>query len=89
MRLTVRSETFKYRHAFVPDDRRKTLKLEYQTRNALYRLDALVDTMKNELGLLPVRIVHSLSVFLPKASPIHKETSTTLPKSSSKYAESS
>ncbi|KAH8108201.1 hypothetical protein BXZ70DRAFT_46056 [Cristinia sonorae] len=52
--LTLSHETFHARHASIPEERRKTLKLELQTRNELHRLSALITTMKNELGLLPV-----------------------------------
>ena len=37
-------------------ERRKTLKLELEIRNALHRLAAHITTMHNELDLLPVRV---------------------------------
>lgn len=47
---------FHSKHAFARDERRKMLKLELEIRNALYRLSALIVIMKNELGLIPVRL---------------------------------
>ena len=38
------------------NDKRRLIKLELETRNALFRLQALIITMKNELGLLPVSV---------------------------------
>ncbi|EMD38705.1 hypothetical protein CERSUDRAFT_113885 [Gelatoporia subvermispora B] len=40
------------------NDKRKTLKLELQIRNALYRLSALIETMHDELSLLPKPLAH-------------------------------
>ena len=38
------------------NEKRRIVKLELEARNALFRLQALIATMKNELGLLPVGI---------------------------------
>lgn len=43
--------------ALAQAERRKTVKLELQIRNALYRLSALITTMHDEISLLPVRLV--------------------------------
>ncbi|KAH9951443.1 hypothetical protein B0H21DRAFT_776136 [Amylocystis lapponica] len=46
------------RYAFAQEDRRKTLKLELQIRNTLYRLSVLITTMHAELSLLPKPLGH-------------------------------
>ncbi|OCH95253.1 hypothetical protein OBBRIDRAFT_614539 [Obba rivulosa] len=40
------------------NDKRKALKLALQIRNALYRLSALIETMHDELSLLPKPLAH-------------------------------
>ncbi|TCD67659.1 hypothetical protein EIP91_012169 [Steccherinum ochraceum] len=62
--LTLSHEMFISRNTWVVDDRRRTLKLEFQTRNELYRLSALITTMQDELGLLPKPIRHYRKVVL-------------------------
>jgi len=42
------------RLSFTPHEKRKTLKLEVQIRNALHRLTLLITTMNDELSLVPV-----------------------------------
>ncbi|THH26360.1 hypothetical protein EUX98_g7828 [Antrodiella citrinella] len=59
--LTLSHEMF---HAKNPEDRSKVLKYELQTRNELYRLSALIMTMKNELSLLPKPLRHYRKVVL-------------------------
>jgi len=39
--------------SFMPHEKRKTLKLEVQIRNALHRLTLLITTMNDELSLVP------------------------------------
>lgn len=48
------SEMFHAHKKAAQNDKRRIVKLELQTRNALFRLQALIIMMKNELGLLPV-----------------------------------
>jgi hypothetical protein len=45
------------RFSFMPHDKRKTLKLEVQIRNALYHLTILITTMNDELSLVPVSVL--------------------------------
>jgi hypothetical protein len=42
-------------------DKRKTLKLEVQIRNALHRLTILITTMDDELSLVPVSVSLAIS----------------------------
>ncbi len=48
------SEMFHTNAKSSQNDKRRIIKLELETRNALFRLQALIATMKNELALLPV-----------------------------------
>ncbi|OBZ75721.1 Uncharacterized protein C26F1.08c [Grifola frondosa] len=49
---------FRAQHTNNYEDRRKNLKLELQIRNSLYRLSALIQTMNDELSLLPKPLRH-------------------------------
>lgn len=57
------SDMFQDKHVFTRDQRRKTLKLELEIRNALHRLATHIQTMHNELSLLPVR--RALGLWMP------------------------
>ena len=48
-------ELFKRNRVYTPDDRRRTLRLELEIRDALIRLSRLIVTLRDELSLLPVR----------------------------------
>lgn len=56
--LSLSHDMFHERHVFTRDERRKTLKLELEIRNALHRLAAHISTMHNELDLLPKPLRH-------------------------------
>ncbi|KAI0262972.1 hypothetical protein BC834DRAFT_1027888 [Gloeopeniophorella convolvens] len=51
--LTLGRELFQRGRAFTHHDRRRTLKLELETRNSLIRLSRLVSALQNEMSLLP------------------------------------
>jgi hypothetical protein len=48
-------ELFKRDRAFTLSDRRRTQKLELETRNSLIRLSRLIVALRDEMSLLPVR----------------------------------
>ncbi|GJE97050.1 Fusaric acid resistance protein-like [Phanerochaete sordida] len=56
--LSLSHDMFHDKHVFTRDERRKTLKLELEIRNALHRLAAHITTMHNELDLLPKPLRH-------------------------------
>ncbi|KAI0075450.1 hypothetical protein K474DRAFT_1646442 [Panus rudis PR-1116 ss-1] len=51
-------DMFHVKHLFSREEHYKTLKLELEIRNALYRLSSLIATMRNEFGLLPKPLRH-------------------------------
>ena len=51
-------ELFKRDRAFSLGDRRRTQKLELETRNSLIRLSRLIVALGDEMSLLPVRPTH-------------------------------
>ncbi|KAI0928180.1 hypothetical protein AcW2_004274 [Taiwanofungus camphoratus] len=56
--MTLSHDTFRMQAALAQAERRKTVKLELQIRNALYRLSALITTMHDEISLLPKPLAH-------------------------------
>jgi hypothetical protein len=57
-------ELFKRDRAFTLSDRRRTQKLELETRNSLIRLSRLIVALRDEMSLLPVRKTHHPSTDL-------------------------
>ncbi|KAG0705229.1 hypothetical protein DFH29DRAFT_800614 [Suillus ampliporus] len=55
---------FRNIYAFTPHDKRETLKLELQIRNALHRSSSLLTTMNDELSLVPKPMRHYREVIL-------------------------
>lgn len=53
--LAASSDLFHNVDSRAPHEIHKTMKLELQIRNALYRLTILLTTMSDELSLVPVR----------------------------------
>ncbi|KAI0060839.1 hypothetical protein BV25DRAFT_1827399 [Artomyces pyxidatus] len=51
--LTLGREMFQHSISCDPDARRRTLRLELEIRNALYRLTLLISAMNDELSMLP------------------------------------
>jgi hypothetical protein len=50
-------ELFKRDRGFTLTDRRRTQKLELETRNSLIRLSRLIVALRDEMSLLPVRTI--------------------------------
>ena len=48
-------ELFNRNRVYTPDDRRRTLRLELEIRDALIRLSRLIVALRDEMSLLPVR----------------------------------
>jgi len=51
--LTLSRELFKRHRVYTPDDRRRTLRLELEIRDALIRLSRLIIALRDEMSLLP------------------------------------
>jgi len=51
--LALSRDLFKRNRAFMPVDRRRTQKLELETRNSLIRLSRLIVALRDEMSLLP------------------------------------
>jgi hypothetical protein len=55
-------ELFKRDRAFTLGDRRRTQKLELETRNSLIRLSRLIVALRDEMSLLPVSTTHHVNM---------------------------